>query len=133
MMHYSRMLEETSFRDRSADFVYMLLFGSALLCLIGPQAKLRFLSSALTFMMVYVWSRNNPHVRTSFLGLFTFNAPYLPIILLIFSFCLNNSLPVVGLLGIIVGHVYYFLEDIYPKITGRRPLSTPRFLRILIG
>jgi Derlin-2/3 len=129
MVRYSRMLEGISFRNRSADFLYMLLFGAGILCIIGPYVKLYFLSSALTFMMVYVWARRNPYVRMSFLGLFNFNAPYLPWVLLVFSLCLNNALPIVDLLGIVVGHFYYFLEDIYPRITGQRLLYTPKFLK----
>jgi Derlin-2/3 len=36
----------------------------------------------------------------------------------------------VDFLGIAVGHIYYYLEDVYPKMTtGRiRFLRTPRFL-----
>jgi Derlin-2/3 len=131
-VRYSRMLEEVSFRNRSADFLCMLLFGAGILCIIGPYAKLYFLSSALTFMIVYVWARRNPYVRMSFLGLFNFNAPYLPWVLLIFSLCLNNAWPTVDLLGIMVGHLYYFLEDIYPTIAGRKLLYTPKFLKLWI-
>lgn len=29
------------------------------------------------------------------------------------------------------GHAYYFLEDVYPRITGRRPLKTPGFIQAL--
>ncbi len=29
------------------------------------------------------------------------------------------------------GHCYYFLEDVYPRITGRRPLRTPALLALL--
>jgi Derlin-2/3 len=132
MIRYSRMLEEGSFRNRSADFLYMLLFGAGLLCIIGPYVKLHFLGSALTFMMVYVWARRNPHVRMSFLGLFNFNAPYLPWVLLVFALLLNNMLPTVDLLGIIVGHVYYFLEDVYPLLLGQRLLRTPKLLKLLL-
>ena len=57
--------------------------------------------------MVYVWARRNPYVRMSFLGLFSFNAPYLPWVLLSFAVVLGNS-ATIDLIGIIVGHVYYF-------------------------
>jgi hypothetical protein len=31
------------------------------------------------------------------------------------------------------GHVYYFLEDVYPRMSGgRRPLKTPAFMRALV-
>ena len=29
------------------------------------------------------------------------------------------------------GHCYYFLEDVYPRMTGRRPLKTPGVIRAL--
>lgn len=31
----------------------------------------------------------------------------------------------------IAGHAYYFLEDVYPRMTGRRPLKTPGFIKAL--
>ena len=39
----------------------------------------------------------------------------------------------VDLLGIAVGHVYYFLEDVYPLMTNPpiRLLRTPLFIRLL--
>jgi Derlin-2/3 len=68
--------------------------------------------------MVYVWGRRNQYVNMSFLGLFSFTAPYLPWVLLIFSVMLGSS-PVVDLLGMAAGHVYYFFEDVYPTMTVR--------------
>jgi hypothetical protein len=29
------------------------------------------------------------------------------------------------------GHAYYFLEDVYPRMTGRRPLKTPSFIQAM--
>ena len=29
------------------------------------------------------------------------------------------------------GHCYYFLEDVYPRMTGRRPLKTPGVIKAL--
>jgi Derlin-2/3 len=79
---------------------------------------------------VYVWGRRNMHVNMSFLGLFNFTAPFLPWVLLLFSVMLGSS-PVVDLLGIGAGHVYFFLTDVYPQISGRRLLKTPSILLAL--
>lgn len=35
--------------------------------------------------------------------------------------------------GMIAGHGYFFLEDVYPKMTGRRPLKTPSFIKALFA
>ena len=63
LARYCKLLEENSFRGRTADFFYMLLFGASVLTgivLIGGMipylsvsfAKIIFLSNSLTFMMV---------------------------------------------------------------------------------
>jgi Derlin-2/3 len=89
-----------------------------------------FLAPSLAFMVVYVWGRRNPHVTLSFLGLFNFTAPYLPWVILGFGMVLGQN-PVFDLLGIVVGHIYYYLEDIYPQLTGgRKILITPGILYV---
>lgn len=67
----------------------------------------------------------------NFFGLLTFNAPYLPWVLLGFSLLLGNSVSV-DLLGMAVGHCYYFLEDIFPNQPGGfKILKTPQILKTL--
>lgn len=131
LIKYSKSLEEGSFRGRSADFLWMLLIGGAVLICCAPFVNIQFLGSSLTFMMVYVWARRHQYVNLSFLGIFTFTAPYLPWVLLAFSVVLRSS-PVVDLMGMLAGHAYYFLEDVYPRMAhGRRPLRTPGLLKAL--
>ena len=134
LVQYCRSLEEGSFRGRTADFFWMILFGATLLTIIAPFAQMHFLGSSLTFMMVYIWARRNPFVHMSFLGLFTFTAPYLPWVLLGFSFLLGND-AMVDSLGIGIGHLYYFLEDIYPLMvpSRKRLLKTPRVVELLFA
>jgi Derlin-2/3 len=105
LVRYSRLLEEGSFRMRTADFIYMLLFGAVVMTVIAPFINIQFFGSSLTFMMVYVWGRRNESVRMSFLGVFQFNAPYLPWVLLAFSVLIGNTY-VVDTIGIAVGHIY---------------------------
>jgi hypothetical protein len=48
---------------------------------------------------------------------------------------LGNS-PSIDLMGIAVGHIYYFLEDVFPNTPGgrgRRPLATPSVLCTLLS
>ena len=138
LVKYAKQLEEGSFRNRSLDFAWMLVAGAAAIAAAAPLARgrVQFLGSSLAFMMVYVWSRRHRHVRMSFLGVATFTAPYLPWVLLAFSALLRPSGGgvAVDLLGLAVGHCYYFFEDVYPRLTdGRRPLGTPRVLTALFG
>jgi hypothetical protein len=77
-------------------------------------------------------ARRNPYARMNFLGLFTFTAPYLPYVLLLLSLLLGQDLRV-DLSGILIGHLYFFCEDIYPlMLTSRyRLLKTPNILLTL--
>ena len=67
-------------------------------------------------------------MRMNFFGILNFNAPYLPWVLLGFSVLIGNTI-LVDLIGILVGHVYYFLEDVFPNQRGGcRIIKTPQFL-----
>ena len=115
---------------RTADFIVMLAFGASCMVLLAPWISVHFLGSSLAFMMVYVWGRRNEGVRMSFLGLFPFTAPYLAWVLLAFSMVMGNP-PTTDVVGICVGHSYYWLEYVYPKLAEirgfrwKRPLAVP--------
>merc|ERR1712154_574100 len=124
---------EDTFYGRKADFVIMFLFAITTMSLIAslPYMPYVLLGQAFTIMLVYVWARRNPMVRMNFFGLLTFQAPYLPWVLLGFSLLLGNSVSV-DLLGMAVGHCYYFLEDIFPQQPGGwKLIKTPQFLKVL--
>lgn len=63
LSRYCRLLEEGTFRGRSGDFFWMLVFGAAALVAVAPFVNIQFLGSSLTFMMVYVWGRRNRYVN----------------------------------------------------------------------
>ncbi|PWN41175.1 Der1-like protein [Ceraceosorus guamensis] len=118
-LRYSRMLEENHFSgQKKADYVWLLIFCSAALLLLSPLVTpIPFLGSPLAFVLVYVWSRRNRHVRLSLFGLLVITAPNLPWALVAFSWLINGSpkAAVGDLMGIAVGHLYYFLVDIWPR------------------
>lgn len=135
LYRYARSLEEGSFRRRTSDFFFMLLFGA--LFLIGVTVlfapPIHFLGSSLTFMLVYVWSKRNRDVQMRFMQMFNFIAPYLPWVLLALSVLLHNN-AIVDLMGIGAGHLYFFLEDVYPQLEGgRRVLITPTIIKAMFG
>lgn len=137
-VRYSRLLEEGDFRGRTANYVLMLLFGIVIISLVATYINVHFLGSALTFMMAYVWGRRNEDVKMSFLGFITFNAPYLPWVMLSFSVLLGNNVVMDGI-GICCGHMYYFLEFVYPvmaELRGwklKRVLEPPAIMHWLCG
>ncbi|XP_037536097.1 derlin-2-like [Nematolebias whitei] len=128
LYRYCRMLEEDSFRGRTADFVVFFLFGGVLITLLAPLADVFFPGQAFLVTLVYVWSKRRPLTRTSVFGPLSVRAPLLPWVLTGCSLLLGNSI-VVDLLGVCVGHLYHFLEDVFPNQPGgRKLLTTPELL-----
>eukprot|EP00948_MAST-09A_sp_MAST-9A-sp1_P001446 g1446.t1 len=97
--------------------------------IVAPYVQIHFLGSSLTFMMVYLWGRRNPHVPMAFFVFIPFPAPYLPWVFLLVALLFGNSLTN-DLLGIAVGHIFYFLEDVYPRLAKIRGWPIKHFLRL---
>ncbi|KAI9757757.1 MAG: hypothetical protein M1815_000094 [Lichina confinis] len=129
LQRYSRLLEESSSsrgRQSPAYFAWLLLYATVSLILLSPLVSMPFLGSPLSSSLVYIWSRRDPDTRLSFLGLLVFTAPYLPWVLMGFSLLLHGSIPKDEIMGVIVGHVWYFFSDVYPSLhNGIRPLDPP--------
>ncbi|KAF5340641.1 hypothetical protein D9611_007487 [Ephemerocybe angulata] len=116
-MRYSRMLEESSFPNRKAEYFWLLLLSSIMLLALSPLFNLPFLSSPLAFVPIYIWSRRHPSTPISLFGLITITAPYLPIALVAFSWILNGTWKAAAgdLIGCAVGHVGWFMRDVWTR------------------
>lgn len=134
LVRHCKSLEEGSFRRRSSDFLWMLLLGAAVMLATAPYTKLYMFGHSLSFMVMYLWAKRNPHLRLSIFGIINCTAPYWPWINVLFAMLMGAS-PKPDLLGIAVGHVYYFLEDVYPRMSSgnRRWLGAPYPLKALFG
>lgn len=128
MSRYSRLLESTS-GPSPAVFSWLLLYATTtLLTLSSFTPSVPFLGHSLSQVLVYIWSRRNPDTRLAFLGLLVFNAPYLPWVLMAFSLLMHGTIPKDEILGVVVGHVYYFFCDVWPGIyPGSRPMDPPQW------
>mmetsp|Transcript_36482 Transcript_36482/g.27047 ORF Transcript_36482/g.27047 Transcript_36482/m.27047 type:complete len:166 (-) Transcript_36482:27-524(-) len=127
------MLERDAFRNKPAEFITFFLFSAACFILAAILLGLEFMSPSLSVMMLYLWSRKNPTVMINFLEIFHFRAPFLPWFLMLLIAMLGFN-PLNDLVGIAVGHLYFFLEDIVPKLHetwGVKVLRPPRPLVLL--
>nr|AHL28482.1 Der1 [Prorocentrum minimum] len=135
LMHYCCSLEDATFHGKTADFLWMLICGAALmLCLtymFGSEKNL-FYSGTLIDIMAYIWSRRNPSAQL-LLFFFPIKALYLPWVLACFALLMGSSIKD-ETMGIFVGHVYFFFEDVYPVLPtskGFRLFRTPKLLKVL--
>ncbi|KAK0929507.1 hypothetical protein LTR91_009518 [Friedmanniomyces endolithicus] len=126
IQRYARMLEESA--ASVAHFSWLMAYAVLSLLAIAPVSNQAFLGTTLSSTLVYIWSRRNPDVRLSFLGLLTFKAPWLPWVLIAFNVVLHGHWPKDELCGIAVGDVWYFFNDIYPSTHGgHRPMDPPQW------
>ncbi|RAL67755.1 hypothetical protein DID88_008487 [Monilinia fructigena] len=131
LTRYSRLLEESSGRS-PAHFSWLLLYATTCLICINPLVSMPFLGHPLSSTLVYIWSRRNPDTQLSFLGLLVFTAPYLPWVLMGFSLVLHGTVPKDEMMGVVIGHIWYFFSDVYPPLhNGHRPFDPPMFWRRL--
>ncbi|KAI6014661.1 Der1-like protein [Pisolithus marmoratus] len=136
-MRYSRMLEESSFANKKADYFWLLFVSSIMLLLLSPLFNLPFLSSSLAFVPIYVWSRRHPSIPISLFGIFTISAPYLPLALVLFSWVISGTWKAAAgdLIGCAVGHIGWFVRDVWARemmggssVLGEAPETLKRIM-----
>ena len=78
-------------------------------------------------MIIYVWCRKNPHINIQFLFI-RMSASYFPVALLLFHYFTYGTIMDSDIVGMIAGHIYYYLADILPKIAKIRHWKRTRFI-----
>ncbi|KAK8394656.1 hypothetical protein O3P69_005848 [Scylla paramamosain] len=125
---YSLKLETGHFARNPADYLFMLLFTWMCCLILGLIGGMTTLMDPMVMSVLYVWCQLNKDVIISFWFGFRFKAMYLPYVLVVFNFTFFYG-GFMMLLGIIVGHLYYFLTIRYPQdFGGATLLHTPEIL-----
>ncbi|XP_057952592.1 derlin-1-like [Malania oleifera] len=129
---YGVLLERGPFDKRTADFLWMLIFGAlSLLALAAvPALWSPFMGASLVFMIVYVWGREFPNALINIYGLVSLKGFYLPWAMLALDLLFGNPLKP-DILGIVVGHLYYFLTVLHPLAGGKYIFKTPLWVHKL--
>ena len=134
LSRYCDQLEQNSFRNRTADFLWMMILLWIMITGAAFIVKMTFLSQSLVFAVTYLWSRRNPDIPMGFFGVIQVKSSYLCWVLLGFHFMMRQAIPWAEVVGLLSGHVYYYFEDVYPRILigqGRRLFKTPGWLEAL--
>ncbi|EMS65096.1 hypothetical protein TRIUR3_27036 [Triticum urartu] len=126
---YGVQLEKGSFEKRAADFLWMMIFGAISLLVLSaiPYLETYLLGIPMVSMLLYVWSREYPNSQISMYGLVQLRSFYLPWAMLGLDVIFGSPI-LPGLLGIMVGHLYYFFTVLYPLASGKNYLKTPMWV-----
>ncbi|XP_022872926.1 derlin-1.2-like isoform X2 [Olea europaea var. sylvestris] len=134
ILYYGTQLERGPFDKRTADLVWMYVFGAASLLVMAaiPYLWTPFLGPSMVFVIVYVWGREFPNARINIHGLFELKGFYIAYYMIVVELVLGNPLKQ-AMIGIAAGHLYYFLTVLYPLKTGNNILKTPRWIHKLVA
>ncbi|XP_005175899.1 derlin-1 [Musca domestica] len=125
---YSARLEKDQFGRSPADYLYLQLIVSTLAVLGGLVFNVAFLMDLLVVAVTYIWCQLNKDVIVNFWFGSRFKAIYLPWVLAGMELIFQGS--IASLIGIFIGHFYYFLKFQYPQeLGGNAFLETPSILK----
>ena len=135
LVSYGSLYEKDPFElgpawAKSAHFAYMLLVNAVVTLLVAYFMGLFFIGGILSFSVIYACSRRHPEAQTGFMG-FSFKVKMLPWVLLALGILMGGD-PTEDLIGIAVGHLFFFTIVEVPNAYGYHLLQTPEFLINLV-
>ncbi|XP_054165456.1 derlin-1-like [Oppia nitens] len=125
---YSIRLENEQFNGRPADYLFLLIFNWFSIVIISLAMNVMLLMDPMVLSVLYIWCNLNKDIIVNFWFGTQFKALYLPWVLLGFNIIMGGG-GVDEIIGIIVGHLYYFIMYRYPEEHGGQSLlQTPSIL-----
>lgn len=129
LYRYSSELEKNEFEARTADYAFCLtIIGTCLwlIALLNPFITLFFVGKSMIMALVYIWAQLNRDTTVSFFFGIKFKGILLPWVLMLFHLLMGKPIAE-DIVGVLVGHLYYFIEYIHPEHNrGIKLIATPR-------
>jgi len=137
MVQYSKRHEMSPYNtgggSGTADYATTVLFGMALMLAVSASGifQMVVMCQHLVYMTLYLWSKRDANQDVSIYG-FPVKASQLPFAYLGITVVMGND-PSPIIVGIVSGHVYYFLVEVVPAMYGKDVIHTPAFLVDFFG
>ncbi len=123
-------IERRHFKNRPADFILFICYGCFCFQLVSVQLGWEFISPSLLALTLYYWVRMNPNFIVNVFEVFHIRAPYFPLFMIIMRYILDQNY-FYDIVGFTVGHIYYFVDEVVPKLPdtgGQKLLRAPQAL-----
>ncbi|XP_044263855.1 derlin-1 [Tribolium madens] len=129
LYNYSRRLEEGVYAGKPADYFFLLIFNWICCVIVGLLLEMPLLLDPMILSVLYIWCQLNKDTIVNFWFGTRFKAMYLPWVLLAFNMVISGG-GVQELIGILIGHLYFFLMFKYPQeLGGPALLQTPSIFK----
>lgn len=109
----------------SADFLWMIIVCMAILLVVAYFFNMIILSEPILYVIMYMWSRREPDAQLNIFG-FRFKSLYLPWVYIAIRLIMGGAITE-PLIGVAVGHLYFFLIEVLPVTHGYNLIRTPTF------
>lgn len=128
LYQYSNRLETNEYKTSPGDYFFLLLLNWIACALIGLFSNFILLMDPMVLSVLYIWCKLNKDAIVNFWFGTRFKAQYLPWVLLGVNM-LMGSTGMYSIVGILVGHGYYFLKFVYPQeMNGPAIVETPNIM-----
>lgn len=125
--HMLLSIEQNCFHDHSLEYVLFLIASGSMIIFLRFHEVLHdvFLSSYMRNVVCYIGSKGLPNFVLG-LGGFPIQYRYVPAVLLILSLAFRGVENFKAeLISLLVGHLLWYLREVFPLITGWSPLRLP--------
>lgn len=116
----SSSMEQHYFIRRPLDYVLVVTIGCAAILTVRMLhiVTIPFLYSMLEMMLVYLSSRVTPDVQVDIFLFITMPMRFLPYLQLVLNFFGNKSSLHTLIVSYLIGHVIWYILEVFPRITG---------------
>lgn len=130
---YSQQLEVGTFFGRPANYAWFLSFVSIFVLATSSLFTSYINSGAWLLAIIHLWGRHADNVSVSMYGFIQIPAKYLSLVMLLLDVIIQGSFAPSDGLGLLGGHLYYFLDSVFPTMPeGKQLIFTPIWFERLI-
>lgn len=123
---YSKQLEIGTFFGRPANYAWFLSIVSGVVLLLSTVISSPINGGSLLLAIIHLWGRHANNVSVSMYGFIQIPAKYLSLTMLALDVILSGGVAAADVFGVLGGHLYYFLDTVYPSMPeGKMLIAVP--------
>lgn len=119
---YSKQLEIGVFFGRPANYAWFLTIVCTSVLALSALIPSYINGGALLIAIIHLWGRHATNVTVTMYGFIQIPAKYLSLTMLALDVVISGNVSMADLYGLLGGHLYYFLDSVYPSMPDGRQL-----------
>lgn len=130
---YSKQLEIGTFFGRPANYAWFLTIVATFCLLTSTLFSPSIHGGAILIAIVHLWGRHAENVTVNMYGFIHIPAKYLSLTMLLLDLIIKGGFLMSDVMGLVGGHLYYFLDSVYPSMPeGKQLIFVPIWFERLI-